>query len=219
MLRPYTKPACVAVLLLALCLLSLFSTALSAKDPSLSHEENVRKALKEWERAMSGKPINCRRFVDLFKDDGVWASPAGTNKTSLFRSPLKGQRKIYDYCESQRLFSGFDQVEAFISGPVYISGNTAAFHRTFLLVVKDVPCRMTWQGIATLDFNSDYLITKWRDYWEEAEFERQWKGCQFPPIEDEELADADLLAAAAEQEAAKVKAAEEEPTTTAKDEL
>jgi hypothetical protein len=87
---------------------------------------------------------------------------------------LKGQRPMYNYCEKERLFSGFDQVEAFVSGPATISGFTVAFPRTILLVVKDVSCRMTWQGIAVVDYNEDYLITRWQDYWNEEEFERQW---------------------------------------------
>jgi hypothetical protein len=56
---------------------ALAMTAEAARDPALSHEENIKAALREWERGLSGKPINCRRFVDLFIDDGVWSSPAG----------------------------------------------------------------------------------------------------------------------------------------------
>merc|ERR1711879_463053 len=49
----------------------------AAHNPALTHEENIKAALGDWERGLSGKPINCRRFVDLFIDDGVWSSPAG----------------------------------------------------------------------------------------------------------------------------------------------
>jgi hypothetical protein len=54
----------------------------AARDPALSHEENIKAALKSWERGVSGKPINCRRFVDLFIDEGVWSSPAGARNKS-----------------------------------------------------------------------------------------------------------------------------------------
>jgi hypothetical protein len=93
---------------------------------------------------------------------------------------IKGQRPMYNHCERDRFFSGFDQVEAFVSGPTTISGFTVAFPRTILLIVKDVSCRMTWQGIAVIDYDEEYRIKRWQDFWNEDEFERQWKGCQWP---------------------------------------
>jgi hypothetical protein len=41
-----------------------------------------------------------------------------------------------------------------------------------------------------IDYDEDYRIKRWQDYWNEDEFERQWKGCQWPT-------DAELAAAAA----------------------
>merc|ERR1712093_940119 len=118
----------------------------AAHNPALTHEENIKAALGDWERGLSGKPINCRRFVDLFIDDGVWSSPAGARNKSAVETKahvIKGQRPMYNHCERDRFFSGFDQVEAFVSGPTTISGFTVAFPRTILLIVKDVSCRMT----------------------------------------------------------------------------
>jgi hypothetical protein len=97
---------------------------------------------------------------------------------------------MYNHCEKERLFAGFDQVETFVSGPATISGYSVAFPRTILLIVKDVSCRITWQGISVIDYDEDYRIKRWQDYWNEDEFERQWKGCQWPT-------DAELAAAAA----------------------
>jgi len=176
----------------------------AAHNPALTHEENIKAALGDWERGLSGKPINCRRFVDLFIDDGVWSSPAGArNKLAPDMSSktrvIKGQRAMYSHCEKERLFAGFDQVEAFVSGPVTISGFTAAFARTILLVVKDVSCRMTWQGIAVVDYDEEYRIKRWQDYWNEEEFERQWKGCQWP-VDDEEGVKADVLSRSTKEE-------------------
>ena len=221
-------------------------------NPALTHEENIKAALGDWERGLSGKPINCRRFVDLFIDDGVWSSPAGArNKlapdmsskstlslllakfvicvlsvirefslledevigvslhllTSLWSwnvgmptaRVIKGQRAMYSHCEKERLFAGFDQVEAFVSGPTTISGFTVAFPRTILLIVKDVSCRMTWQGIAVIDYDEEYRIKRWQDYWNEEEFERQWKGCQWP-VDDEERVKADVLSRSTKEE-------------------
>ena len=112
---------------------------------------------------------------------------------------IKGQRAMYSHCEKERHFAGFDQVEAFVSGPVTISGFTAAFARTILLVVKDVSCRMTWQGIAVVDYDEEYRIKRWQDYWNEEEFERQWKGCQWP-VDDEEGVKADVLSRSTKEE-------------------
>jgi len=35
-------------------------------------EEKVRTSVKQWEQAFSGFPINCRRVVDLFAEDGIY---------------------------------------------------------------------------------------------------------------------------------------------------
>jgi len=99
---------------------------------------------------------------------------------------VKGQRPMFSHCENERIFGGFDQVEAFVSGPVTISGFSVAFPRTILLIVKDISCRMTWQGISVIDYESDYRIKRWQDFWNEDEFEGQWKGCQWPTEEEEE---------------------------------
>jgi len=78
-------------------------------------------------------------------------------------------------------------IKWFVSGPVTISGFSVAFPRTILPIVKDVSCRMTWQGISVIDYESDYRIKRWQDFWNEDEFERQWKGCQWPTEEEEAL--------------------------------
>lgn len=76
---------------LFVALSSFAATVEAARDPALTHEENIKLALRDWERGLSGKPINCRRFVDLFIDDGVWSSPAGARNKSAVetkRTPL-----------------------------------------------------------------------------------------------------------------------------------
>jgi hypothetical protein len=80
--------------------LAFVTTVEAARDPALTHEENIKLALRDWERGLSGKPINCRRFVDLFIDDGVWSSPAGarnksaleTKRTSLLFKKIKNKK-------------------------------------------------------------------------------------------------------------------------------
>jgi hypothetical protein len=66
--------------------------------------EGIRAALKKWEQAHSGRPINCRRLADLFEDDGYWISPAGSG----VEKSVQGQIFIYRTCDTQRYFSSFE---------------------------------------------------------------------------------------------------------------
>jgi len=189
---------CCLFLTLSFSLVLVSNGLVAPREKVSEHEQKINAALRDFERALSGKPINCRRFVDLFPADGQWTSPAGRSvgDASKIAIKLKGQRLMHKQCENGRIFGGFEQVETFISGPHHISGYSVAFPRTILLVVKDTPCRITWQGHSVLHFGDDYRILHWEDYWNEEEFEEQWKGCQWSkeegPAEEETGAKASL---------------------------
>ena len=71
-------------------------------------------------------------------------------------------------------------MDGFITGDVIISGHTATFARTILLVTKETRCRMRWQGTSVINYSPNYQIETWRDYWDVEEMEKQWTNCQFP---------------------------------------
>ena len=151
--------------------------------------EEIKFAVKEWERSLSGKPINCRRFVDLFTDNGYFHFPA-PSKT------LYGQRAMFRSCEESTFFSHFAQVETFVSGPLYFSGpNTVAFQHTFLFVTNETICRTTLHGIAVIEYQyyqkeghskKQVLIKDWKDYWDQEDFDKQLKGCSWPEVDEEQ---------------------------------
>lgn len=209
------------VLAACLLLLCLCATALLAEqkaEPKGGKKENplgepksaqglhpsrdeIREAVKQWAKSVSGYPVHCRKFVDLFVDDGLLHFPAPTS------SPLAGQRRMYRSCEETTFFAHFREVEAFVSGPLYFSGpSTVAFHRTLLLVTNDTMCRMTLHGIAVLEYvyysrdpedpkqRDLVLIREWKDYWDQPELDRQLKGCSWPEVDPEqELRDEEAL--------------------------
>jgi len=178
----------VFVLLLA-CGLCFFIAEAEETQRDHPTREEIKLAVKQWERSLSGKPLNCRRYVDLFIDGGYLHFPA-PSKT------LHGQRSIYRSCEESTFFSHFGQVEAFVSGPLYFSvPSTVAFHRTFLLVTNETICRTTLHGITIIEYQyfqregetrRQVLIKDWKDHWDQEDFDTQLKGCSWPEVDEEQ---------------------------------
>ena len=180
-----------AVALFLLCLIQIqfincqesddFLTAVASS--SVLSTEILHKRIQDWEAAMSGKPINCRRLADLFLEEGRWSFPAGKG----VEKQARGQRNIFALCE-RRLESEFSHIETFISGPVYYSGNTVSLHRTFLGTVLNSPCKVTLHGHSLLHYTSqnntesgepDILLLEWQDYWNVEQYKTQINQCSF----------------------------------------
>lgn len=94
------------VVVLGLVLVCLIA-AVHATEAKENHKEKVEALVRSWEKALSGKPVNCRRFVDLFVEDGYLHTPAASSDGSL--APIHGQIFIFKSCEEGRYFSKFAQ--------------------------------------------------------------------------------------------------------------
>jgi hypothetical protein len=64
-----------------------------------AHRDKMTAIAHQLTRKLSGKPVACRGFVDLFHEDGRLVIPS---RDLNQRSPLivVGQRKIFQLCES-----------------------------------------------------------------------------------------------------------------------
>jgi len=151
-----------------LCLLLIVGSWMSANGRTI--EDKVRDEIKKFESASSGFPINCRRFVDQFTDNGIIEFPQAIGTKTIM-----GQRNMFKYCELN-ILPEFDQIETFISGDIYVHGLTAVFERTLLLVSK-WRCRFIFKGITQIELNSDLKITKMTNYWNYDESYKSYKSC------------------------------------------
>jgi len=169
---------------LVLCVSLVISTTTTTKDKSnettdekSTIEAGIRAAVKQWEHATSGFPVNCRRIVDLFADDGVAEVPAGV-------TVVPAGRKLFGYCE-QNLLPHFTHIETFVSSPLHISGTQVAFERSSLFVTK-TNCRLVSKGITTITYDKDFKIKVLKEYVNEKEFASDFAACQFPSTPAEE---------------------------------
>jgi len=152
-------------------------TALSGTEANEENavEDGVRLAVKKWEQAFSGFPMNCRRVVDLFAEDGVAEIPVG-------QTILPAGKRMFKHCE-QELHSSFTHIETFVSGPIYITGYQVAFERSALMVTK-TNCRLVSRGITTLTYDKEFKIKVMKDYVNVDEYLENYDACQFPTLTD-----------------------------------
>jgi len=133
-------------------------------------------------RAASGQPVTCRRFVDLFIDNGRLIMPnLDASKTSP--SILNGQRKIFAECES--LLSKFSSIDSFATGKVYVAGHTASFERTIVFVTNITRCRFVLRGITSISVNEKFEIVELRDIFDPQHLKTYMSNCEFPTDENE----------------------------------
>ena len=100
MTRKIVFSGCIALIMAALVVASVAATE-TPKD----HKERVAALVRSWESALSGKPVNCRRFVDLFIEEGFFHTPAASSDGSL--AAIHGQVAMHRSCDQGRYFSEF----------------------------------------------------------------------------------------------------------------
>jgi hypothetical protein len=65
-----------------------------------------------------------------------------------------------------------------------------AFERTTLLVTNTF-CRVTWTGITTMDFTSDYKLKRVRDFYDADALKEQLIDCELPLFDASEIKNPD----------------------------
>jgi len=174
------------LILLFVVILSVCWASQPSSASSLSPRERISNIVKDWARHMSGLPVNCMPMQFLFNGYAVVQS---SNET------VSGLSSIYNWCKA-RWETPYKQVEVFVTGELFVDFSkenksppsyAVAFDRTILLVNHNF-CRVSWHGITELEFDEEFRITKWKDFFNVQELELHLKDCEFPS--ESELLDA-----------------------------
>ena len=148
------------------------------------HNESVVSVrVRRFEEALSSRPLNCRKFINMFEESGVYKSPLHT---------VKGHRKLYRFCETNHLFGeplwrGAQSVlesTAFVhSHPVAFSPQGLLLPRSLNLLTNETFCRIHFQGYAIAHYSNASaaaLITTLEDFFDPTILERDWRLCSWP---------------------------------------
>jgi len=102
----------------ALIVVALVVANVAATETPKDHKERVAALVKSWEGALSGKPVNCRKFVDLFIEEGFFHTPAASSDGSL--AAIHGQVAMHRSCDQGRYFSEFSHGQSRLLPPLHL---------------------------------------------------------------------------------------------------
>jgi len=151
------------------CLFILLSFVAFISSSSNETETRIKEEVEKWQRSFSGRPVNCIPGQFLFTGNAVLETSNGTKITSL--------NHIFQHCKTY-LEEPFQQLEIFITSPLYFSGYSVSFTRTILLV-NHYNCRVPWLGITTLTFTDNFKISKWQDFYDAPLLKEHLSHCDF----------------------------------------
>jgi len=126
----------------------------------------------------SGKPVSCIPGQFLFTGNAVLETSNATK--------VNGLSKIFTYCKSH-MEEAFQQVEIFVTSPLFFSGHTVSFTRTTLLLTH-LNCRVSWHGITILTFTEDFKISKWQEFYDAPLLKSHLSKCDLNNFVPEETA-------------------------------
>jgi len=134
-------------------------------------QDLMRDMVKNWTRDFSGKPVSCVPGQFLFTGNVIYESSNETKISSLSR--------LYQHCKTS-MEDAYNEMEIFITSPLYFSGYSVSFSRTILLLTHNY-CRLASHGITTFTFLEDnFKIRRWQDFYDANELKNHLAQCQFP---------------------------------------
>lgn len=142
------------------------------QKPTPFQPTSVEDGVNRWATYYSGKPSDCMRAQFLYTGNAIIEE---TNGTTHNVGP------IFRHCEAFWK-NAFQEVEIFITSPIYYVGkNSVAFQRTILYLTHQ-NCRISQSGITTLDFEENFLIKKWKNYYNFEEFTKKLDNCDLTKL-------------------------------------
>jgi len=150
----------------------------NTSETKTSSKERITQIVNEWQRDFSGRPVNCIPMQFLFNGLATVQTPNGT---------VSGLSRIFHWCQDY-WEAPYMQVELFITSPLFFdlskankspSTYSVAFQRTILLVTHHY-CRVSWQGITELEFDEEFRIKLWKEFYDLEALDSALEDCTFP---------------------------------------